>query len=497
MATFAECSTNIAPLTPAQICNGFTACDPTGVPMNSAGFNAVIRWIEAQLGSAAAYTDCDGNPLALNAALATCTDMTTAIADAIAALPADKFLQGLSAYNAATNVLTLAMSDGSTVDVDMTAIVADAVASVPAPDGSETIVTAGANVTVTGAGTTASPYVVASTGGGSGTVTVDGESVFGTGVSGSPLNALITNDPTLHGGSPATVHKSISGNMILASIGCFHSGDSSANGIFASVNSRFTGVGYNYCAIVGGTGVFFNATLGADINRTSVISSTSCNINAGVGAAAVEDVTMLGCTSSTYSLAAGGKPAGAQSPTFIGVDSLTVDHTILPARVIIAGPGANKNVAIGGAVATEKLHVYGNILATGTITPSDVSLKENVADDDGAWVLALEPKSYNLKANAISNIDSIAKPPINDGEGKEEYRARLDRWKSDIEAEKIYINRETAILRHGFIAQEVQKVAPELVRQSGDILTVDYQGFISGLVAQVKALSRRIDAAGL
>jgi len=491
MATFAECSTNIAPLTPAQICNGFTACDPTGVPMNSAGFNAALQYLEGLAGS---YIDCTGAPIAGGDALATCADL----ADAIAALPADKFLQGLSAYNAATNVLTLAMSDGSTVDVDMTAIVADAVASVPAPDGSETIVTAGANVTVTGAGTTASPYVVASTGGGSGTVTVDGKSVFGTGVSGSPLNALITNDPTLHGGSPATVHKSISSNMILASIGCFHSGDSGANGIFASVNSRFTGVGYNYCAIVGGTGVFFNATLGADINRTSVISSMSCNINAGVGAVgSVEDVTMLGCTSSTYSLAAGGKPAGAQSPTFIGVDSLTVDHTILPARVIIAGAGANKNVAIGGAVATEKLHVYGNILATGTITPSDVSLKENVADDDGAWVLALEPKSYNLKANAISNIDSIAKPPINDGEGEEEYRARLDRWKSDIEAEKIYINRETTILRHGFIAQEVQKVAPELVRQSGDILTVDYQGFISGLVAQVKALSRRIDAAGL
>lgn len=39
--------------------------------------------------------------------------------------------------------------------------------ALPVPDGSETIVTAGTNVTVTGAGTTANPYVVSSTGGGS------------------------------------------------------------------------------------------------------------------------------------------------------------------------------------------------------------------------------------------------------------------------------------------------------------------------------------------
>ncbi len=91
MATFADCSTNIAPLTPAQICNGFTACDASGVPMNSAGLNAALQYLE-----------------------------------------------------------------------DL------AVASVPAPDGSETKVTAGANVTVTGTGTVATPYVVSAAAGGAG-----------------------------------------------------------------------------------------------------------------------------------------------------------------------------------------------------------------------------------------------------------------------------------------------------------------------------------------
>lgn len=65
------------------------------------------------------------------------TDATTAVTPAglhaaIAAIPADKYLQGLSGYNATTNVLTLLMNDGSTVAVDLTSLVNDAVASVPA-----------------------------------------------------------------------------------------------------------------------------------------------------------------------------------------------------------------------------------------------------------------------------------------------------------------------------------------------------------------------------
>jgi hypothetical protein len=49
-----------------------------------------------------------------------------AIAAAVAAIPADNFLQGLGGYNAGTNTLTLNMDDGSTVDVDLTGLLADA-----------------------------------------------------------------------------------------------------------------------------------------------------------------------------------------------------------------------------------------------------------------------------------------------------------------------------------------------------------------------------------
>ena len=74
-----------------------------------------------------ALNDCSGNPLA--GTVPTCAQMTTAIQTAISALPADKFLQGLQSYNPTTNIMTLLMSDGSTVPVDMTGLIADAVAS--------------------------------------------------------------------------------------------------------------------------------------------------------------------------------------------------------------------------------------------------------------------------------------------------------------------------------------------------------------------------------
>lgn len=80
-----------------------------------------------------ALKDCSGDPLAGN--VPTCAQMTTAIQNAIDALPADKFLKGLKSYNPATNTMTLLMSDGSTVDIDMTDLLADAVSGGAAPTG--------------------------------------------------------------------------------------------------------------------------------------------------------------------------------------------------------------------------------------------------------------------------------------------------------------------------------------------------------------------------
>lgn len=78
-------------------------------------------------------TDCDGGDIGAGAQLATCANVAAQIADAIAALPADVFLDAVGGYDAASNVLTLNMSDGSSVPVDMTALVNDAVATAITP----------------------------------------------------------------------------------------------------------------------------------------------------------------------------------------------------------------------------------------------------------------------------------------------------------------------------------------------------------------------------
>lgn len=57
--------------------------------------------------------------------------VAAAINNAVAALPGDKFLQGLQSYNPTTNVMTLLMNDGSTVPVDLTGLMTDAMATIP------------------------------------------------------------------------------------------------------------------------------------------------------------------------------------------------------------------------------------------------------------------------------------------------------------------------------------------------------------------------------
>jgi hypothetical protein len=57
---------------------------------------------------------------------------TAYLAAAIAALPIDNYVTGLASYNANTNVLTLAMNDGSLVDISMTDVLGDAVVTITA-----------------------------------------------------------------------------------------------------------------------------------------------------------------------------------------------------------------------------------------------------------------------------------------------------------------------------------------------------------------------------
>ena len=117
----------VTPMTPAELATGLT-CGTLSIGQ--------LNWIFQQLFAGTVnLVDCNGDPLPAAAAVATCADL----AAAIAAIPADKFVQGLQSYNPTTNIMTMLMSDGSTVDIDMTTLLADAINVTDNGDGTTTI----------------------------------------------------------------------------------------------------------------------------------------------------------------------------------------------------------------------------------------------------------------------------------------------------------------------------------------------------------------------
>ncbi len=121
----------------------------------------------------------------------------------------------------------------------------------------------------------------------------------------------------------------------------------------------------------------------------------------------------------------------------------------------------NGKVGIGTAAPTEKLHVIGNILASGSITPSDARYKQNINTLQEALtnVLKLRGVSYEMKA-----------------EHKEKG-----------------FGTGTQV---GVIAQEVEAVYPQLINTSSDgYKGVDYSKFTPILIEAIKELNAKHEAA--
>ena len=123
--------------------------------------------------------------------------------------------------------------------------------------------------------------------------------------------------------------------------------------------------------------------------------------------------------------------------------------------------GALGNVGIGTETPSQKLHVIGNILATGTITPSDIRYKINIQPLKGAL-------SNLLQLNGVTYY-------LNSQEFPE--------WKFEDN------------LQYGLIAQEVEKVYPGIVKnidQNG-YKGVDYVKLIPVLIESIKEQQKQID----
>ena len=125
-------------------------------------------------------------------------------------------------------------------------------------------------------------------------------------------------------------------------------------------------------------------TVGGTIKTTGGIFS-----GAGLEAYPVGDIYRFRVTAdSNYTYVQAGAPDGTKSGLlyFTGYNASVLSRLYIKATSV----GTYGNVAIGGTTATEKLHVYGNILATGGITAqnsSDERLKRNIRKFNASKVL--------------------------------------------------------------------------------------------------------------
>ena len=121
-------------------------------------------------------------------------------------------------------------------------------------------------------------------------------------------------------------------------------------------------------------------------------------------------------------------------------------------------------VGIGTITPSERLHVVGNILASGTITPnSDARLKKNVSILENGLdkVMALNPVEYDKKSTIDGDFD------------------------------------KNSVYEYGFLAQEVQEIMPKIVKEANDehgTLSLNYNAIIPVLTKAIQEQQAEIEA---
>ena len=131
-----------------------------------------------------------------------------------------------------------------------------------------------------------------------------------------------------------------------------------------------------------------------------------------------------------------------------GIPSIDVDAN---GTILLAPYGINENVGIGTTNPSQKLDVIGNVKATNFNTTSDQNLKTNIHKIENPLEKVVEIRGVNFE------------------------------WKQ---------NNKSSV---GVIAQEVEKVLPELVTDSGT-KTVNYNGLIGLLIEVVKEQQEQINS---
>lgn len=213
--------------------------------------------------------------------------------------------------------------------------------------------------------------------------------------------------------------------------------DAMANGNGGSVADGNTAVGnVALQAVTEGDG---NTAIGSD---AGLIVSTGSN-NTLIGFLAADALT----TGSSNIIIG----ANTDAPSATGSNQLNIGNTIY-------GDLANDYVGIGNTAPSVALDVTGDIEYTGVISDvSDLRLKDNIVELDSALakIMALNPVSFTMKSDPDKRIE------------------------------------------FGFIAQDVEKIFPELVitaKDEQETKSLNYTGMIAPMVQAMQEQQRMLEA---
>lgn len=146
------------------------------------------------------------------------------------------------------------------------------------------------------------------------------------------------------------------------------------------------------------------------------------------------------------------------------------------------------NVGIGKKPTTYKLEVNGSVQASSYKTTSDARLKSNITNLSGclnklnliqgkSYYKSDYPMDYKKEVESMIKYKKIA--------AKDSASVMLSLSKSQKQSSK---------RQFGVIAQDLQKVFPELVSEDGNgYLSVDYAGLIPVLIEAIKEQQKMID----
>ena len=239
------------------------------------------------------------------------------------------------------------------------------------------------------------------------------------------------------------------------------------NALLSSVNSgeRNTAVGYNSMPYYIGNGRDYNTSVGYNnmlglttgYANTSIGGETMFHLGNGIGNTAIGSHTLLSTTGSGNTAVgseSGNGVVGGSNNTFLGLGSDVSDGSISNATAIGKNAIVNSSNTIQlGGTSLLSVNTSGYYTGSAFTTSSDKRLKTNIVPvvNGIKTVMLLNPVHYEKKSSLDSNANLV--------------------------------------VENGFIAQEIKKIIPFIVKEGFDknkLLSLDYTSIIPILTRAIQ-----------